>query len=219
MTIKGLGKPFEERLKTTKVSLTKTQLRVEVIELSILRLDGEQRERAEALLGKPKALCMEIQEGIEDIERLLQNANSEQRETLEATLIMQEGSLVSLQQIMKDVGDIIELSEYAERDQRRDRRARRLNAGAVLARFEYKFYLLLTMSIVAVFFLFFARSAFGWPAVERQNFGGHIIASLIIGWGTAKTLRVSYFSRKLLKKYNEKQLREMWLSYGGFWDE
>lgn len=207
MTNKGRGGPLEERLKTTKVSLTKTQLRVEVIELSILRLDGEQGERAEALLVEPKALCIKFQEGIEDIERLLQNANSEQRETLEA-------NLVSLQQSIRRLDHIIELSEYSERHRGRERRYLKLNAAATLARFEYRFHLRITMLIVPVFLFFLGRML-----SEQQDIVGQIMGSLFVGWGTAYVLRVSYFSRKLLKKYNEKQLREMWLSYAGLSDE
>ncbi len=224
MTIEGSGERLEECLKRTKASLTKAQLGVEVIERSSKRVDvdGELRERAHAFLADVKTIIVQTKEGIEGVERSLHDADVEQRELLGTSLVKIEASLVKTQENIMVVRESLnndELTSALQRDRRRDGRFRRLNAAATLARFEYKFYLLLTMSIVAVFFLFFFRRAVALPFVERQSLGGHIIASLICGWGTAKLLRLSYLSRKLLKKYDEKQLREMWLSHGGFSDE
>ena len=219
MTIKGSGERLEECLKRTKASLAKTQLEVEVIERKSKRVDvdGELRQTVQAFLADVKTIIMQTKEGIEGVERSLHDADVEQRELLGTSLVKIEASLVKTQEnimVVKESLNNDELTSFLQRHRRRGRYFWRLNAAATLARFEYKFHLLLTMSIVAVLFFFFARSV-----APQHDLGGQLYGSLILGWIVAYFLRESYFSQKLLKKYNEKQFKEIWLIYGGFSDE
>ena len=85
----------------------------------------------------------------------------------------------------------------------------RKNAASFIARFEYKIQLIVIVVAVAALFFFLVTTE------EHRNFYG-VIGSLFIGYIFAYFAREFLFSRLLLKKYTEEQLKQLWLKYGGF---
>jgi hypothetical protein len=83
------------------------------------------------------------------------------------------------------------------------------NAASFIARFEYKIQLMIIVVVVAALFFFLVTTE------EHRNFYG-VIASLLFGYIFASFARVFLFSRLLLNKYTEEQLKQLWLKYGGF---
>jgi len=83
------------------------------------------------------------------------------------------------------------------------------NAASFIARFEYKFHILAIEGVAGLLFFFFVVSE------ERQNFTG-IAAAIVIALVVGFVSREWIFSRLLLKKYSDEQLKALWLKYGGF---
>ena len=83
------------------------------------------------------------------------------------------------------------------------------NAASFIAKFEYKIPLMLIVIVVATLFFFVITIE------EHRDFFG-VIGSLFVGFFFAYLFREFLFSRLLLKKYTEDELKRLWLKYGGF---
>lgn len=88
----------------------------------------------------------------------------------------------------------------------------RKSAAEYIAHLYYRLQLRVIGVGVAVVMFALAWSS-GSPAV------GAVFLALIMGWAAARLAKAFYFSQKILKRFDEAELRQMWLEAGDFASE
>ena len=83
------------------------------------------------------------------------------------------------------------------------------NAASFIAMFEYKFHLLALKGVVVGILFFFV-----WTE-ENRNFTG-IVMAIVVAMFVGYFAREWVFSRLLLNKHSDEEVRALWLKYGGF---